>query len=296
MGDFVGMAASGKNDWWRYLASFLLILFLWLIVGSVPFLLVLVMNGGLPVPWNGEPASGPLASTDPFVTFYLPVSFSFLMLAAGVAISVKFIHGRSLASAITSRPKPDMQRVAKGFALFIAMNAIATLVSFALEPSSIKISIEPLRLLIIAPLFIALTALQTTSEEMLFRGYLLQGFGNALKKPLLAAVLSSFIFVLAHMANPETSSGLYLAAAYYFAIGFWLCLVTLKDGGAELAIGAHAANNMFILLVNYETSALEIIPSVFKATDIGPDDLALSLAVFVVLATAAYALLFRRTS
>ncbi|MFH0884398.1 MAG: CPBP family intramembrane glutamic endopeptidase, partial [Candidatus Micrarchaeota archaeon] len=230
---------------------------------------------------------------DPFLTFYIPVALSFVALAAGLFISVKFILGRPLASLVTTRPKADMNRIGKGFMIFFAFNVIANAVSFLLEPSSFALSLEPERLLLFAPLYAIFTIIQTSSEELLFRGYLLQAFGRAVRNPLMAAFLSSSLFMLVHLGNPEVSNGFLVTSAYYFIVGYWLCLVTLKDGGLELALGAHAANNLFILLLNYETSALEIVPSVFKMTGTGFDDMALSLALFVVMSAAAYYLLFR---
>jgi membrane protease YdiL (CAAX protease family) len=293
MHDFIALAKAGKNDWWRYLASAVLIIFMWMIVGSVPLMAVVFINGGMPFPWAGEAAvPGPLSAIDPFFTFYIPIAFSFVALAAAVLISIRFIHGRSPQSLITGAKRIDKGRIATGFGIFLAINVVANAATYALDPSSIVVSLDPGRLLLLAPVYLALTAVQTTGEELLFRGYLLQGIGNAVKRPLLAALLSSALFMIVHLGNPEVSSGLFLAAAYYFVVGFWLCLITLKDGTLELAIGAHAANNMFILLMNYETSALEIVPSVFKSVGVGEEDLVLSLGLFILLAGAAYFLLF----
>jgi membrane protease YdiL (CAAX protease family) len=294
MESFIALAKSGRNDWWRYALSLALILFMWLIVGSVPFALVVLANHGMPFAWQGEPAvSGPLSGLDPVLTFYVPVAFSFIALLAGIVISVKFIHGRTLHSLITPAPKINPKRIMTGFGIFLAFNIIANAVSFILEPSAFALTLEPARLLLFAPIYLLLTAIQTTTEEMLFRGYILQGLGNALKRPIFSAFLSSFLFMLVHLGNPEMSNGVYLAAAYYFCVGFWLCLVTLKDGTNELAIGGHAANNMFILLLNYKSSALEMIPSVFKMTETGASDMALSLGLFIIMGAAAYLLLFR---
>jgi uncharacterized protein len=294
MDSFIALANSGRNDWWRYALSLALILFMWLIVGSVPFALVVLANHGMPFAWQGEPAvPGPLSGFDPILTFYVPVAFSFIALLAGIIISVKFIHGRALHTLITPAARINPKRIMAGFGIFLAFNIIANAVSFILEPSAFSMTLEPMRLLLFAPIYLLLTAIQTTTEEMLFRGYLLQGFGKTLKRPVFSAFLSSFIFMLVHLGNPEMSNGFMLASAYYFCVGFWLCLVTLKDGTNELAIGGHAANNMFILILNYKSSALEMVPSVFKMTETGASDMALSLGLFIIMGAAAYFLLFR---
>jgi membrane protease YdiL (CAAX protease family) len=44
---------------------------------------------------------------------------------------------------------------------------------------------------------------------------------------------------------------------YYLMMGAFFALVTLRDGRLELAIGAHAANNLFVaLLVNAGNSGM----------------------------------------
>lgn len=294
MESFIRLADYGKNGVPRHLASLALILFLWVVIGSLPLIAVVMYNGGAPFPYDGSPAvAGPLSAYDPFWTFYVPLALSFVALLAGVLISVKFIHGRPLLSAITMRERLDMGRVAKGFAVFLLFNIIASAVSYLLEPSRFVFTLDPARLLLLAPIYALFTIIQTSSEELLFRGYLLQAFGRAAKNPLAAACFSSALFMLVHMNNPEMSNGFFITSAYYFAVGYWLCLLTLRDGGLELALGAHASNNLFILVMNYDSSALEIVPSVFKMTGAGFTDMALSLALFIIMAGAAYAFLFR---
>ena len=56
---------------------------------------------------------------------------------------------------------------------------------------------------------------------------------------------------------PELEAGGALLAANYFAFGAFFTLLTLRDNRLELAIGAHAANNLFAaLVVNHENSSL----------------------------------------
>jgi len=65
------------------------------------------------------------------------------------------------------------------------------------------------------------------------------------------------------MLNPEATVNYPLLGLYYFAFGFCLAFITLKDGKLELALGAHAANNLFsVLIANYTITALPS-PSIF---------------------------------
>ena len=69
-----------------------------------------------------------------------------------------------------------------------------------------------------------------------------------------------------HFLNPEASVNYPLMGLYYFSMGAFLAYITLRDGRLELALGAHAANNLFsVLLANYKISALPS-PSLFTVS------------------------------
>jgi hypothetical protein len=56
----------------------------------------------------------------------------------------------------------------------------------------------------------------------------------------------------------------------YFSIGFFFALITLLDNGIELALGMHAANNLFTaLFANYTITALPS-PALFTVQTLDP--------------------------
>lgn len=91
---------------------------------------------------------------------------------------------------------------------------------------------------------------QTSAEELIFRGYLTQVFGARARRigwPLLAPAL---IFALLHLPNPEVSAlGWRSALPQYFLMGVLLGWVTLNSQGLEMAFGLHLANNLYTGLV-----------------------------------------------
>jgi len=99
--------------------------------------------------------------------------------------------------------------------------------------------------LLTIPLQIVISA---TAEEMLFRGYLLQGLGLLTRNRVVLALIAGLIFMGAHMADPAIAS-LFLV----FEVGFFLAIITLKSNGLELAIGMHIAHNLAARLINYST-------------------------------------------
>jgi hypothetical protein len=62
-------------------------------------------------------------------------------------------------------------------------------------------------------------------------------------------ILTSVIFGMLHIANPEVEKLGYSIMIYYIGTGLFLGVITLMDEGMELALGFHAANNLFTALL-----------------------------------------------
>ena len=68
-----------------------------------------------------------------------------------------------------------------------------------------------------------------------------------------------------HIANPEVDKLGNIIMIYYIGTGFFLGILTLMDDGMELALGFHAANNLFTaLLVTADWTAFQT-HSVYKS-------------------------------
>ena len=89
-----------------------------------------------------------------------------------------------------------------------------------------------------------LIPLQTSFEEYLFRGQLMQGLGLVTNSRLIPLLVTSILFGLMHMGNPEVGKVGYIIMVYYIGTGLFLGVLTLMDEGLELALGFHAANNL----------------------------------------------------
>jgi hypothetical protein len=91
--------------------------------------------------------------------------------------------------------------------------------------------------------------LQTSFEEYLFRGYLMQGIGVLAKNRWLPLIITSVVFGGLHLANPEVDKLGNVIMIYYIGTGFFLGIMTLMDEGMELALGFHAGNNLITALL-----------------------------------------------
>lgn len=77
----------------------------------------------------------------------------------------------------------------------------------------------------------------------------MQGIGIAVKNKWFPLALTSLIFGLMHIANPEVEKIGYIIMVYYIGTGLFLGILTLMDEGMELALGFHAANNLVTALL-----------------------------------------------
>ncbi|HEX9672493.1 MAG TPA: type II CAAX endopeptidase family protein [Burkholderiales bacterium] len=271
---YLALARLGRNAWWRYALGAATIAFFWLVLGYVPYLLLV-----------GAGLSGQLFE-------YLAVNFSIFMMLAGLVLTVKVIHRRPLLSLITPKARVDWLRVARGALVWAVIAAVIVAIEHALFPDRYFLSFDAERFFLYLVLVLVLTPIQAGTEELVFRAYAMQGLALLTRRPALVAVASSLLFTVPHLLNPEVyEHGVLIMAANYFAIGMLLATITLRDGRLELAIGLHAMNNVFLALVaNYEGSALTT-ESIFTALELDP---VYTLITLVIGALVFHRWIFRR--
>ena len=134
--------------------------------------------------------------------------------------------------------------------------------------------------LVINLLVIAVTP--AICEELIFRGYLMQGFYNLARNKWFPLVMTSVIFGTMHIFNPEVQKMGYLILVYYIGTGLFLGIITLMDEGTELALGFHAANNMVAALLITSDFTVFQTHSVFKDLSEPSLDYEAFLPVFVI--------------
>lgn len=268
MSDYLELARRGKNDWWRYLISLPGILVTWLLVGSIPVVLFMAY-----ISMDGDPAtdfSGTGFVGVPVIVEFLVTMSSFVPFLVATLLAVRFIHARPLKTLLTAELSVRWDRILAGAGTWLIIAALLSLVEALLYPGRYVLTFQPARLLLFALFALILVPIQTSAEELFFRGYLLQWMGLRLKNKWLLSLLNGILFFLPHAINPEMATNSLLIGLGYFATGFFLAFITLQDNGIELALGLHAANNLFAaLFANYEVTALPS-PSLFTVQVLDP--------------------------
>jgi membrane protease YdiL (CAAX protease family) len=137
-------------------------------------------------------------------------------------------------------------------------------ISYYGNPDAFKWNFKPMPFFVLVFISFLFLPLQTSFEELLFRGYLMQGIGVLVRNAWLPLLITSIIFGLLHGANPEVDKLGKWIFVYYIGTGLFLGLLTLLDDGTELALGFHAANNIVAAIfvtqswVVFQTDALYI--------------------------------------
>ncbi|MCB0468017.1 MAG: CPBP family intramembrane metalloprotease, partial [Aequorivita sp.] len=148
-----------------------------------------------------------------------------------------------------SRKKIDWGRVFFGFALIAITTTVVTGLDYYNNPEDYVLQFNLVPFVILAIIAIIMIPLQTSFEEYLFRGYLMQGIGVLAKNKWLPLLITSVVFGGLHLANPEVDKLGNVIMIFYIGTGFFLGIMTLMDEGMELALGFHAGNNLIAALL-----------------------------------------------
>ena len=257
---YIAQAGRFKHEPWRYIIGIMLVIAA-VVMGQIPLTAVILFAGDLTTA-----ASDPmqvLSGLDSNLALFLML-FTFAMGLVGVILAIRFIHGQSFTSLTTVRKKIDWSRIGFGFGIVAIYTIASVLIGYWFVPEDFEFNFQPLPFLILCIVAVIMVPLQTSFEEYFFRGYLMQFLGLWVKNKWLPLVVTSVIFGLLHITNPEVAQMGYIIMIYYVGTGFFLGIITLMDEGMELALGFHAGNNLIgALLITADWTAFQT-DSIFK--------------------------------
>lgn len=252
---FIEQGIKKSNEFWKYILGSILIIAA-STVRQIPLGLAVAYKTlkTQHVPANTNEALKLLDSNLSLFLMMLTFVFGFI----GFALVVKYFHKQTLLSVTTSRSKVDFKRVFFSFGIWTLFTIASTLITFYFSPGSLVWNFKPIPFAILFIIATLLIPIQTSTEEYIFRGYLMQGFANLSKNKWFPLLMTSLIFGSMHILNPEVDKIGYWVLVYYIGTGLFLGVLTLMDEGLELSLGFHAANNLITaLLVTSDWTALQ---------------------------------------
>jgi hypothetical protein len=200
------------------------------------------------------------------------------------------------------------------------------MIGYFADPTGVTIQFDPVKFVILAFISVALIPVQTATEEIIFRGYLLQGISQTtwrvpwplrivmgnnnpdllqnmdryyagisekiFRNGIVPLIITSFLFGWLHMSNPEARAhGWMVMLPYYASFALFLGAITLIDEGLELAIGVHCANNLISgLLVTSPNTVLKT-DAIFVVANENPGG---ELLQWLVMATITFIIFWRK--
>jgi membrane protease YdiL (CAAX protease family) len=283
---FFQIAKKGLNEWWRYGIGLVFVLFCLGIGQMLVFaLLSFIVN------------RNPNVSAEELEQFFVNPDFSLLDISKnmglvllvcsfavaliGLWLVVKYIHGRPFKTIITPHSNINWGKIFFGFGVWLGIGLVFEIVQYLANPElyHYQLNLGPFLILIVIALVIL--PIQTSMEELLIRGYLMQGVGVIAKNRWTPLVVTTLVFGLMHAMNPEIAKyGFWKMELYYLLAGLFLGIVTIMDDSLELVIGMHAATNFFgAVILSYEASAIQT-DSLFRAASVDPIWLTLLFLIY----------------
>lgn len=264
---------DGQNQWWKYLVIILVAVFGAQIIGAIPFAIVIALKsikggGFTPNPENSADFS--VYGIPPNLSLIL-LMIPFLLGLIALILMVKPMHKRTWREVANGTNTIRWSRFFTGAAVWIILYSVYLAVMVYADRDNFQISYNPSSFLTLIAISFLLIPFQTTFEELMFRGYISQGIAAWTRSRWMVLIVPAFFFGLMHAFNPEIKEfGFWIAMPQYWYFGLFFGFLTIVDDGIEMAMGVHAANNIFLsVMVTHKASALQT-PAFFTQQNIDP--------------------------
>ncbi|NYB51449.1 MAG: CPBP family intramembrane metalloprotease [Methanobacteriaceae archaeon] len=269
---FLDNAHEGKNSWWRYLLTSVLSLAGGTLLSGILVATLLVMYSVFLSPGGAADILKVLQTTlsSPFILIVL-LGVSYTLSVFLFYICIRFLHHKRFLGIINTLPGLRWKLLLKGLIIWLVIMLLFSLPDLIFNPQSYQVTFNFNGFIILLVLCLLVVPIQASFEEILFRGYLMQGFSLLSEKPWVPLVITSLIFGLVHFFNGTSLMVNLSIVLATFILGMMLGIITLGDNGIETAMGVHIGNNLYVFLIyNSVDSGLPGLPSLYTAQPADP--------------------------
>lgn len=245
---YVAPARNGKATLWRLALGLVLVAAVWL-VGTLGIVVVgaggVVLREGL----DGNSLDAIADRIDGEWLFRSPsgtclVLGSFVAMWAGVWLALRVLHGRSTGSALGAERRLDRADFGRAAVAAFALGVVHIPVVWLIEPTLIRGQISLLGWLLALLPVIAFCFVQTSAEEVLFRGYLQQQLAARFATPAVWLGFPTVLFTLLHW-DVDASRAMNLAVvAEIGAFALAASYLVVRTGNLGAAMGVHFGHNI----------------------------------------------------
>jgi len=285
-------AYLGQNQWWKYLLMLAVIPLLAQLVGALPLFITQSVQS-----YRHGIDSSSINALD-FASYGVNSTFGLFLLIVPFIVSLLFfikffkpLHKKAYTTVINGTSTIRWRRIIIGMAVWGIIMAFTLVVDYYLNIDNYELRLNLKKLIPLALVSIVFIPLQAFYEEILIRGYLAQGIGRITKNRIVVIIIPSLLFALLHGSNPEVEKfGFWLMMSQYFTIAVIYALVSVFDDGIELAMGAHAINNVFLSIFVVTDGSVFQTDALLKMIEVDPfkEFVTLVIASFVFIGALAF--------
>ncbi len=222
--------ARGRVTLIRLVVCFLIIEVVWLFCGPII------------VPWSFE--------TEGSAWRTMAVHLAFLSITLPTFLMAQMVQGRSpitMFGPIATFVADFRSTVVAMLVLYVALHLIP-----GTDTSGLERNLDGLSWLLLLPFAAVAVLIQTSAEEILYRGFLQQSLGALSDRPAVWMVLPSILFGLSHYNPniPVEATTLHCIWAIFF--GLAAADLTARTGTLGAAIGLHFTYNLPLIILYAE--------------------------------------------
>ena len=194
---------------------------------------------------------------------------TFLGAWIGLWVVLRLLHRRPFGTLYHPSRWPQARNVLAGALLSLVFQGIGILAYIAVlgPPERTELGVG-LWAIWLVPIVLGIV-MQATSEELMFRGYILQQFAVWSRNPLVWAVLPALIFTALHVDGSLEPGMLGRMLVHIGMFGLIMAALVWRTGGLGAAIGLHVMNN----IVAFCLFGIEGAAFGFELWVFGPDTL-----------------------
>jgi membrane protease YdiL (CAAX protease family) len=265
---------NSKNSYWRYFVMFAVVLIVANTIGAVPLLIaLLIKSGSNPAVFSqivANPNDFSVIGLNPETGFIMMI-FPFIAGLIAFILLVKPLNGRTIGITINGTGIIRWKRFFISGGVWMILTGLYLFFYLKLDPANFVLNNKTSSIFLLAIVSVLFIPFQAAFEEILFRGYLMQGFAALVKNRWFPVIMTSLFFGLMHAFNPEVKEfGFFTMIPQYIVFGLIFGIITILDDGIEASMGAHTANNIFLcIMVTNQSSALQT-PALYEQSTIHP--------------------------
>ena len=231
--------ARMRPQLWRLILGLLVVMLVGGLLFSGAFT---ILDSLFPGVW----LSGLQDGSNPAAMLALLAGFGFV--TAGVLVAARLLQKRSLFS-ITGAPRVFIHQFSRVSLYLLALGGVLLLLPPYQMDAPMVPNLPVLTWLALLPLSLLALLVQTSAEEILFRGYIQQGLAARFRHPLIWLVLPSVLFALGHYLPAEAGENAVLITIWAGVFGLLMADLTARAGTIGPAVAVHFFNNFTALIL-----------------------------------------------